>query len=175
MNTFFISDTHWGHANVLNFLTNEGTKLRPFTTVDEMDEAMVERWNSVVRPNDKVYHLGDVAMSHRHLHQLGRCNGEKVLIKGNHDTAKLAQYLPYFKDVRGSHQFDGMLLTHIPTHPASLARWGLNVHGHLHSNVVMKMHGDQETKSPDPRYLCVSVEQINYTPISIDEIKKLLV
>lgn len=126
---------------------------------------MVKCWNSVVRPNDKVYHLGDVAMHHRYLPILERCNGTKVLIKGNHDTGKLSQYMPYFKDVRGSHQFDGKLLTHIPVHPASLGRWGINIHGHLHSNRVML--GDVV----DPRYFCASVELINYTPISYEEIK----
>jgi calcineurin-like phosphoesterase family protein len=99
---------------------------------------------------------------------LGRMNGEKVLVKGNHDLCTTNQYLQYFKDIRGSHQFDGMILTHIPIHPESLARWGLNVHGHLHSNVV-KMPVSQ---IPDRRYFNVSMERINYTPISLEEVKK---
>ena len=119
---------------------------------------MVERWNARVRPNDKVYHLGDITMSTaaKSLHILSRLNGEKVLIKGNHDLHKLSQYEAHFKDVRGSHQLAGLLLTHIPVHPQSLSRWKANVHGHLHANVVQESVG-----SPDPRYLCVSGEQIN--------------
>lgn len=142
------------------------TKLRPFSHVDEMDEHMVECWNRVVKPGDKVYHLGDVAMSHKSLPILNRLNGDKCLIKGNHDKAKLSQYLPYFYDIRGSHQFDGILMTHIPAHTESLARWPCNVHGHLHYNRVMS--------SPhhiDPRYFNVSVECINYTPISLEQLK----
>jgi len=168
MNTFFISDHHFGHANVLTFKRSDGSPLRSFSHVDEMNEHMVERWNSVVKSTDKVYHLGDIALNHKYLYFLDRCNGEKVLIKGNHDTGKISQYMPYFKDIRGSHQFDGVLLTHIPVHPASLARWGLNIHGHLHSNVVTQEPWDK----PDPRYFNVSVERLNYTPISYDEIKK---
>lgn len=174
-NIFLISDTHFGHSNILTFTDNDGKRLREFDTVEEMDELMVERWNSVVRPQDKVYHLGDVVMHKRALPILARLNGEKVLIKGNHDKEKLALYTPYFKDVRGTHQFDGMILSHIPIHPNSLARWGTNVHGHLHSNVVTKetYWAGLETPhvEPDLRYFCVSVEQINYTPISLEDLK----
>ena len=177
-NIFLISDTHFGHGNILTFTDSEGKRLRPFDTVEEMDELMVKNWNSVVRPQDKVYHLGDVVMHKRALPILSRLNGEKVLIKGNHDKEKLSLYTPYFKDVRGTHQFDGMILSHIPIHSNSLARWGCNVHGHLHSNVVTKEgwgegeYGGPILKQiPDDRYFCVSVEQINYTPISLEELK----
>ena len=95
-------------------------------------------------------------------------NGEKVLVKGNHDLCKPQQYLQYFKDIRGSHQFDGMILTHIPIHPDSLARWGLNVHGHLHYQVVRL----PLSQIPDRRYYNVSMERINYTPVSLEEVKK---
>ena len=168
-NIFFAADYHFGHENCFKtFKLADGvTPLRPFSSVEEMNETMIERHNKVVRPEDKIYMLGDLAMGPKWLYLLGRMNGEKVLIKGNHDNAKLSQYLPYFKDVRGSHQFDGMLLTHIPVHPLSLARWGLNVHGHLHSYNVPDQYG-----KPDKRYRCVSVEQINYTPISLEEIRK---
>ena len=181
-NTFFISDTHFQHKNILTFTTNDGKKLRDFPSIEEMDEFIVTNWNKVVRPQDKVYHLGDVAMSHKHLPILARLNGEKILIKGNHDTGKIEQYIPYFKDIRGSHQFDGKLLTHIPVHVSALNRWSHNIHGHLHSNVVMKevYHicaddppGYTET-IPDTRYINVSVELLNYVPISYDELTKAL-
>jgi calcineurin-like phosphoesterase family protein len=170
-NTFFISDTHWGHSNILTFTTGaECSPVRPgFADVQEMDEHMVKCWNSVVRPQDKVYHLGDICIHKRNLPILNRCNGEKVLIRGNHDLEKASVYLQYFKDVRGSHQIDKLLLTHIPIHPQSLARWRANIHGHLHTHQVMS-----SPHHPDPRYMCVSVEQINYTPISLDEVNKLL-
>lgn len=168
-NVLLISDHHFGHANVLTFMHTDVDKLRPgFSDVTEMDEHMVKCHNDVVKPNDKVYFLGDVCMSHKSLPILGRLNGKKCLIKGNHDKAKLSQYLPYFYDIRGSHQFDGMLLTHIPTHVESLGRWPVNVHGHTHANYVKNKYGLR-----DPRYVCVCVEQphINYTPISLEELK----
>lgn len=169
-NIFFASDHHFGQHNILTFKQNDGTPLRNFSSIEEMHEHIVGQHNKVVRAKDKVYFLGDVCISRKAsaLEILARMNGEKVLIKGNHDLCKIGAYLEYFKDVRGSHQFDGLIMTHIPIHPASLARWGLNVHGHLHSNKVTV--GDLNI--PDSRYFCVSVEQINYTPISLDEIRK---
>ncbi len=175
MTIFFISDTHFGHNNILGFTRSDnGELLRPgFANAEEMDEHMIQQWNSVVRPTDKIYHLGDVAMGKRGLQALYRCNGEKILIKGNHDKEKLSEYQNYFKDVRGSHQFDGILLTHIPVHPNSLARWPVNVHGHLHSNRVHNIgHGGVELASYDPIYICVSVEQLDdYTPISLEQLR----
>ena len=169
-NIFFCSDHHFYHQNILTFKRDDGTPLREFQDVDHMNEIMVQRHNERVRPNDKVYFLGDVTMSRnaRGLEILGRMNGEKVLIKGNHDLCKPQQYLQYFKDIRGSHQFDGMILTHIPIHPDSLARWGLNVHGHLHYQVVRL----PLSQIPDRRYYNVSMERINYTPVSLEEVKK---
>lgn len=169
-NIFFCSDHHFGHANILTFKREDGTPLREFRDVNHMNEIMIQRHNLVVRPNDKVYFLGDVVMSRKNsaLKILERLNGEKILIKGNHDQCDAKAYLEYFKDIRGSHQFDGLIMTHIPIHPESLARWGLNIHGHLHYNVVRM----PLSQIPDRRYFNVSMERINYTPISLEEIRK---
>ena len=168
---FLVSDTHFGHAGVCRFLREDGTKLRPWDSPEEMDEEMIKRWNETVRPNDKVYHLGDVVINRKALKTLGRLNGEKVLIKGNHDIFKLIDYLPYFKDIRGYHVMNGMILSHVPVHPESLARFGTNIHGHLHANrVKMKVrYPHKETEIIDPRYFNVSVEQIDFTPILFEQ------
>jgi calcineurin-like phosphoesterase family protein len=160
--TFLISDTHFGHSNILTFRRDNGTPLRDFPNIYYHDEHLIQQWNKTVSPLDKVYHLGDVGF--KSFSKLGaileRLNGTKVLIKGNHDGFKLSQYAQYFKDVRGSHQLDKFILTHIPIHPQSLSRWKANIHGHLHANTV-----------GDPRYINVAVEQINYTPIDFEEIR----
>jgi calcineurin-like phosphoesterase family protein len=144
-----------------------------------MNEYMVMQHNRVVSPSDKVYFLGDVSMGKnaKALGILHRMNGEKILIKGNHDLASANQYLTYFKDIRGCHQLDGMFLSHVPIHPESLSRWKVNIHGHLHYNRVMMAntyseHGD---KVIDHRYYNVSMECLDdYTPISLEELKKKL-
>lgn len=169
-NTFLVSDTHFGHAGVCNFLRSDGTKLRPWDNPKEMDEYMVESWNSVVRPNDKVYHLGDVVINRKALHTLSRLNGHKVLVKGNHDIFNIEEYLPYFKDIRAYHVMDGMILSHIPVHESSLYRFKNNIHGHLHANRVMKI--EKRAEVIDDRYICVCVEHTEYKPIPFEEIRK---
>ncbi len=167
-NIFLISDTHFSHEGVTKFLNKDGTKLRPFDTVEQMDEYMVEKWNEVVTSKDKVYHLGDVTMKHQHLNILSRLNGKKVLIKGNHDIFKLSQYSKYFYDVRGYHVLDGIIMSHIPIHSDSIERFRANIHGHLHSNRVMK------DGLIDNRYFNVSVEQISYQPIPFEVVNGFL-
>lgn len=169
-NVFLCSDNHFSHKNLLNFKRNDGiTPLRVFDDVTHMNEYMVMMHNRVVQPNDRVYFLGDVAFHKRDLEVLGRMNGRKVLIKGNHDTLELKDYLPYFDDIRGVHQFSGLILSHIPIHPESLGRWKANIHGHLHANVVTNIGN----KIPDPRYYSVCMEQLDdYTPVSLEQIKK---
>lgn len=165
-NIFLISDTHFGHFGVCKFMRKDGvTKLRPWDNPDDMDEAMVERWNAVVRPHDKVYHLGDVAIKKPGLETLARLNGDKVLIRGNHDIFDLKEYTKYFRDVRGCHVLDGMILTHIPLHTECLGRFGTNIHGHTHE------HRMRIGEDVDPRYHSVCVEQINYTPIAFEDVK----
>lgn len=167
---WLIADPHFGHVGVAEkFLKPDGTKLRPWNTVQEMDEALVDNWNRVVRPHDKVYVLGDVFINKRHKDTIARCNGDKVLIKGNHDIFSLDVYTPNFRDIRAYHVLDSMILSHVPIHESQLARFKINVHGHLHANRVMGVDGN-----PDPRYVCVCVEQIGFTPIALEDIKKSL-
>lgn len=159
-NIFFISDTHFGHGNILNFKDKDGKAVRSFASVEEMDETLIQNWNKVVKPNDKIYHLGDVAIPRRGLNCLARCNGDKVLVRGNHDIFRLKDYVKYFRDIRGYVVIENYLCSHIPVHPDSKGRFKANIHGHLHSN-----------KLDDPFYINVSVEQIGFTPIAFEEIK----
>ena len=78
---FFISDTHFGHGNVIKY------SKRPFSCADEMDEAMIAAWNAVVKPGDRIYHLGDFSFHRPEKGQkiLSRLSGQKFLLAGNHD------------------------------------------------------------------------------------------
>lgn len=177
---FLTSDTHFGHAGVCRFTESDGvTKIRPWTDPNEMDEEMVRRWNDRVGPKDKVYHLGDVVINRRSLSTLARLNGDKVLIRGNHDIFPDAEYRTYFRELRAYHVMNGMILSHIPVHEASLGRFGTNIHGHLHTNRVKQARGvDARTGATlysdanDVRYHCVCVEQTDFAPILFEDVIK---
>ena len=175
-NLWFVSDTHFRHANILTFKRSDGSFVRPgFVDCVDMDETMIERWNSVVKPPDHVYHLGDVSMMRPRFvrNQLNRLNGHKRLIRGNHDIYKTKEYLEFFDEIYGMRVLDNIIFTHIPIHPASLGRFAANVHGHTHANPDLDNHSRKKedgtiTQVP---YINVSVEQINYTPVSLEWIK----
>jgi len=178
---FLVSDTHFGHTGVCRFIRNDGvTKLRPWDSAEEMDEAMVKSWNERVKPTDKVYHLGDVVINRKALKTLSRLNGDKVLIRGNHDIFPDAEYREYFRELRAYHVMDGMILSHIPLHSDSLGRFGVNIHGHTHANRVCKARGvDARTGEIlysdkfDVRYHCVCVEQTpDFAPILFEDVIK---
>ena len=172
---FLVSDTHFGHAGVCRFTHPDDAtvKLRPWDNADEMDEEMIRRWNDRVRPTDKVYHLGDVVINRKALKTLHRLNGDKVLIRGNHDIFPDVEYREYFRELRAYHVMNGMILSHIPIHPESLGRFGVNIHGHLHaSRVKMAPVGKYGIPVIDPRYHCVCVEQTDFTPILFEDVIK---
>ena len=154
------SDTHFGHENIIRY------SQRPFHNVWEMDECMIERWNAVVKPGDKVYHLGDVWMGkgEEAYKNLRRLNGKKRLILGNHDDPRSAPLQAFQKVMlfRSFRDF-GLMLTHVPVHPTSIIRaveGAINVHGHIHTN-----------PSPPGPYRCVCVEQTDYFPVNIEKLR----
>ena len=94
-NIFFISDTHFSHGNIITFKDDSGKIIRPFDSIKEHDEHIVQCWNEVVGPQDHIWHLGDIAMHKRDLAILDRCNGHKRLVPGNHDICKMKDYMKY--------------------------------------------------------------------------------
>jgi calcineurin-like phosphoesterase family protein len=169
-----VADPHFGHAGVCKFLAPNGVdKLRPWDNPDEMDEFLVKAWNDVVGPKDRVNLLGDVVINRRCLPTLGRLNGRIRLVKGNHDIFKLSDYLPYVDDICAYHVTAGVIMSHIPIHTESLGRFKVNIHGHLHAHRVMREHWDDQQVIPlivpDLRYVCVSVEQTDWRPITLEE------
>jgi calcineurin-like phosphoesterase family protein len=170
-NIWVISDTHFNHSNILTFEDSVGKAVRSFDSVEEMNETMIERWNSVVKKGDKVYHLGDVLFGHNKLDWLNanmpRLAGQKRLIFGNHDEPANFVGKGHFGKTALWRMFPEfqILLTHVPVHVSTLREHRfegkpmLNVHGHIHQN-----------KSPDGPYHCVCVEHTNYTPVNIEDL-----
>lgn len=163
--TFLISDTHFSHANILQF----EAEARPFSSVEEMNEKLIENWNSVVGHNDIVWHLGDVLFGNKNFHILDRLNGRKNLVLGNHDHygKGVATYMEYFRDIQASKKYDDYLLTHVPIHPSQFYRFAGNVHGHLHSKHVLDADGNK-----DRHYVNVSCEHTALSPIAWELVKE---
>lgn len=161
--TWFISDTHFFHENIITTPGDNGQPLRPaFRNAKEMNAMLFWAWNDTVKPQDTVYHLGDVAYRETSPEALDLLlcglNGHKHLILGNHDDPK--KLGAHFETIAlwkkfPEHKF---FASHIPL-PKGEFRGDLkyHVHGHLH-DVVHK----------DPAYVNVCVEQIGYHPISLE-------
>jgi calcineurin-like phosphoesterase family protein len=155
---YFISDTHFHHANIIKYCE------RPFSSVEEMNESLIKNWNSVVRHDDKVYHLGDVVFG-KSRGVIERLNGKISVIAGNHDDLTDPDFIRLFYNV-SSLKFlktHGMALSHAPLHKSQIERGCIvNLHGHVHNRLF----------DIGKQYINCSVELIDYTPIHIDVVKK---
>ena len=166
-NIFFVSDTHWGHANIIKYSN------RPFTDVDEMDEKLIENWNKVVKRDDMVYHLGDFAfMKIEKFRQLiWRLNGNIGVIKGNHDQmiteneAELSKRFVFIKnyyELKAAGQF--FVLFHYGQRVWHRSHKG-SIHLYGHSHGSLPPHG----KSVDVGVDCKEITS-EYRPIYLGEV-----
>jgi calcineurin-like phosphoesterase family protein len=160
MSVYFTSDHHFGHAGARSFYR------RPFASVAEMDRQMVARWNSVVKPQDEVWHLGDFAVRQSRdridslLHEL---HGQKHLIAGNNDDAAVTAS-PGWKTVQpyAEVMFDGMMLIlcHYPFRTwRDMGKGSINLHGHSHGKL-----------KPQPRQVDAGVDVWNFRPVQLTEL-----
>lgn len=178
---FFTSDTHWYHENIIKFCN------RPFYDVYDMNERLIQNWNSVVGENDIVFHLGDIFFcgSKEAEEILSRLNGKIYLILGNHDYKNLNEgYMNKFELVTPKMNIivddQKILLNHEPLLAFSGAYRGLNatwqLFGHVHS--LPKNEGTgldiQRLINLFPSQYDVGVDHNNFTPISFEEVKEII-
>jgi calcineurin-like phosphoesterase family protein len=174
MKKWITADTHFCHANIIRY-TN-----RPFKNVQEMDEVLIQRWNSVVAPGDLVFHLGDFGLFPKHDPgpYLARLNGTVILIWGNHDEKRMRKRFPFScerMEMRLGEYF--CLLNHRPAYPpgtpdpykdhsigVNTARYDFVLSGHIH-----------EQRQWTGKSLNIGVDKHDFRPLSIDdEVKELL-
>jgi len=161
---FFIGDTHFGHSQIIDY------EQRPFANVEEMDEQLIHRWNSVVKDEDTVFMIGDFSFydKEKTLEICNKLNGIKILIKGNHDDKSEEYYCECgFNKV---YEYPVILkqfwmISHEPLYINKNMPYA-NIYGHVHAN---EMYVDYSKHS-----FCACVERINYTPISWKVIKEKL-
>jgi calcineurin-like phosphoesterase family protein len=160
---YFSADHHFNHENVIK-LSN-----RPFNNVEQMNNELIILWNSVVKPEDLVFYLGDFGFGRKEsLKEIcTKLNGHKILVRGNHDKRHNTSALRFigFEDTFESIQLGKILLTHKPL--IDIEKGILNVHGHIH-NAKVSLINNYKTKN----HICVSVECTSYKPISIEVIRK---
>lgn len=163
MKIFFIADTHFGDARILRY------EKRPFSSVEEMDEAMIKAWNSLVGEQDTVFHLGDVSMyqEEKTMEILNKLKGRKKLILGNHDLhfsqekwrkmgmEEVFAYPILFKEF--------FLLSHDPLYVNEYMPYA-NLFGHVHKSPIYRDFSRH--------HFCVSCERIDYKPIELGEVKR---
>lgn len=169
----FTSDLHLGHTNIVKLCN------RPFAHVDEMDAAIIARWNAKVKKNDTVYVLGDVVWDKKKVaHYMEQLSGKKILVTGNHDApwVRREECRRYFEDVVP------YLETHLNCHPITMCHYpmlewrasreetgrkrGYLIHGHIHNRV-----------SEEYRQLFLQFNALNagvdvngFAPVTFDEL-----
>lgn len=162
MGVWVISDTHWGHDNIIRFCK------RP----ENHDRLMMDNWYNTVEPNDVILHLGDVGLrgpkGEKLQEEFKHLPGHKYLVRGNHDTKPDEFYESLgFKAVMPHVQMvvpDGPIisLTHYPMEKG-MSREVINIHGHIHNNGYDK-------GTPEFDYRNVSVEVMDYKPVKLRDI-----
>lgn len=155
---YFIADTHFSEENIIRY------ENRPFEDAVKMDQELISRWNSVVNKADDVYVLGDFGADGKEAQMIDRLNGNKFLVKGNHDI-KSNQY---YRDSGFKEVYEYPIIIRefwILSHESLYVNANMpyaNLFGHVHASPIIKTYSKQ--------HYCVSVERINYTPISFDDI-----
>ena len=174
---FFTSDTHFYHSNIINFCG------RPFMNVEVMNEALIANWNSVVGPDDIVFHLGDFCLggSAEWTNILNRLNGKIYLIVGNHDIKNLRQgYYSRFEHIAMQMHIEvgkqKIYLNHCPFlcyGGAYRDTWQL--FGHVHTTSKQNTGIDApRLHMLFPTQYDVGVDNNNFTPVSFEQVRRII-
>lgn len=175
---FYIADWHYGHENIISY---DG---RPFDSVMDMNEGLIERWNKAVDDGDLVYILGDMfwCKPKDAVPVLARLNGQKILVRGNHDNIKPPAFQDHFVKITDYLEVrDGdrnLVLCHypMPSYKNNAKGW-VHLYGHVHSSY--EWHIIEHTKRKieelyDKHFDMINVgammPYIKYTPRMLDEI-----
>ena len=173
MNIWFSADHHFCHDNIIKYCN------RPFSSVDEMNETMIDSWNALIRPGDAVYHLGDFMFVRKPAGagkveaMLRRLNGNKFLIYGNHDgkavkDAKGWTWQGERKSIRvlvpGSDNKQHIVLDHY-----AMRTWYKQHHGSW--QLYGHSHGSLEDLQ-DSKQLDIGVDCWDFKPVSLEQVKE---
>lgn len=157
---YLIADTHFGDDAVRLY------ENRPFANVQEMDEALIQKWNGAVGEEDLVYLLGDFSVPGREQEFLNRLQGKKILVKGNHDLLSNEEYRRMgFAEVYDLPVIlDGFwILSHEPLYVNENMPYA-NLFGHVHASPLYRTFSSH--------HYCVSAERLGFVPITFQEVRR---
>jgi calcineurin-like phosphoesterase family protein len=160
---YFTSDIHFGHKKIIEYCN------RPFASVEEMDETIIDNWNKTVKPTDDIYVVGDFSFSNleRTKQIFKRLNGNKYLIMGNHDDEEINSQLGW-KFMKPVHELkynkQSIWLSHYPHRS-----WNKSFHGSW--ALFGHAHG---TAKPWGLSCDVGVDCWNFCPVSFYQIQELM-
>lgn len=169
MNTWFVSDTHFGHEKIIKYCN------RPFANAQEMDETMIRNWNERVQPEDTVFHMGDFCFSRSTQapdapkassafeYYRSKLNGNIIFIEGNHDGRNKVKSSIQSIVIRYGGKF--IKLTHRPEHAEG--KYDLNFVGHVHNNWKIQR---RKMDCHITTLVNLSVDVWNFRPVSYGEI-----
>lgn len=176
-NTYFISDPHFGHKNIIKYAN------RPFESVDNMNETIIKNWNNLIKPNDEVYILGDVSLTNQEETNkiLNRLNGRLYLIKGNHEKSVMSSKenrdrFEWIKDYYElKYEYNGKRNMIVMCHYA-MRVWNKSHHGsyHLYGHSHDSLEYEQWGKSMDVGIDSAARVLGEYRPFTFDEVDGIL-
>ena len=156
---FFTSDTHFGHTNIIKYAN------RPFDSVEEMDEVLIDEWNKKVKEHDTVYHLGDFCFRNPEKY-LDKLHGNIILILGNHDHS----YKSKLKKYRKVMLIREILHTKIDKIPITMCHYPLRMWPKSHYNAI-SLYGHAHKALPVlGKSINVGVDLNNFNPLSFKKI-----
>lgn len=180
---FYISDTHFGHGNIVRFDESNGGK--HFESIEEHDKLIIDNWNHVVTNSDNVYILGDFSfLSARDTQKIiESLNGAKFLIKGNHDhwekdgaCKKLFQGIYDYKTITDDSH--ALVLSHYPIlFYQGQHRGAIHLYGHVHNTVendifknICRQIGSKTDIPMNVYNVGAMIDYMGYTPRTLKEI-----
>ena len=174
--TFFTSDTHFNHANIIRFCN------RPFIDVAQMNETLIANWNKVVGEDDTVFHLGDFCLggAAEWTQVLNRLNGKIYLIMGNHDLKNIRQgFIQRFEHVSMQMHIEiGKQKIYLSHYPFLCFEGGYKevwqLFGHVHTRKNNTGNDAERLQFLYPTQYDVGVDNNGFTPVSFGQVKRII-
>jgi calcineurin-like phosphoesterase family protein len=156
MKIYITADFHYSHENIIRYCS------RPFPNIGSMNDALIHNANSIVRPEDMVYHIGDFSFSKPWSNVVSRLNGTWIFLWGNHDFKRL-NGVPLHRAIELRRRGKRIYMNHHPEECVGISGYDLYLTAHSHEKWKVKVLEDK-------KLINVGVDVWNFTPVSLDKL-----